>query len=87
MLVAHRSAGRGVPEAGHELGERGASLGGEDGAGVAEVVEGEVLSARRLPGRVVDAVEARWCELAAVACREEQAVASGLGVLQEVLAD
>jgi hypothetical protein len=40
VLVAHRCAGRGVADASHQLRERGTGLGGENGAGVAEVVPG-----------------------------------------------
>jgi hypothetical protein len=54
VLVAHGGAGRGVAEATHEFGEGRAGLGGEDGAGVAEVVPTEVLAAGRLTCRVVD---------------------------------
>jgi hypothetical protein len=57
VLVAHRRAGRGVAQAAHEFGQGGTGLGGEDGAGVAQVVPVEVLAADRLACRVEDRVE------------------------------
>ena len=52
MLVAHGGARSGVTETAHELGESRASLGGEDAAGVAEVVSAEIRAAGLLPSRV-----------------------------------
>lgn len=48
-----------MPEPTHQLGEGGAGLGGEDGAGVAEIVPAEVGAAGLRAGRVVDRVERR----------------------------
>lgn len=51
VLVPHCSAGGGVPEPTHELGKGRPGLGGEDGAGVAEIVPAQVLAAGGLPRR------------------------------------
>jgi hypothetical protein len=48
VLVAHGRVGGGVTEAGHQVGERGAALGGQDGAGVSEGVECEIWPSRRV---------------------------------------
>ena len=60
VLVAHRGGGCGVAEAVHQLGEGGAGLGGEDGAGRGSVG----LVGRRLRGR--GSTSGRWLRRAGV---------------------
>ena len=57
VLVAHCGGGCGVAEAVHQLGEGGAGLGGQDGTGVAQVVEAQVWAAGGLAGGVVPAAD------------------------------
>jgi hypothetical protein len=59
VLVAQSGGRRGVPEPTQKLGQRRAGRRRLDRAGMAEVVEAEVVAARRFPGAVVRHVERR----------------------------
>lgn len=54
VLVAEGCAGGGVAESVHEFGEGGAGLGGEDGAGVSEVVPAQVEASGFVAGPIED---------------------------------
>ena len=59
VLITQRSGRGGVSESAHQFGEGCSCLGGEDGAGVSEVVPAQVGSSGCLAGGVVDAVKRR----------------------------
>ena len=75
------------PEAGHQFGEGGAGLRGEDGAAVAEVIPPQVRSAGGLSCLVERLVQRRRRQVATIGGGEQQPVTALLGVPGEVFAD
>ena len=59
VLVPQRGAGCGVPEPAHQLGQCGARRRGQDGSGVAEVMEPQIRPSSGLTGPVERLVERR----------------------------
>src|SRR5215218_1275757 len=96
VLVAQRRAGSGVPEPTHQLGERGAGLGGQDGAGVPGGRASASRAVQRPHGhRRSPTRGASWSLRVRRGLRwrgarlrwEQESVSAGFGVLEEVFAD
>jgi hypothetical protein len=82
VLVAHRSAGRGVAEPTHEFGEGRAGLGGKYRACMAKVVPAQVISVGGFPGWVVDLLQRRGRHVQVVVSGGRKSSASRPGAVR-----
>src|SRR5829696_6651746 len=88
MLISDRHCRRGVAEPGHELGQRGARLSGENSTGVPEIVKAEIVPTGCAARPIEDLVQGRGSEVVTAAGRgKEQVVSVRSGVPGEVLRD
>jgi hypothetical protein len=74
MLIPKRGRRRAVAQPRHQLREGGAGQRRQDGTGMAQIMESEILAASSLTGRVKMSVQGRGLEVAATFGRKQQRV-------------